>query len=105
MRTALLILALLPLQDAKTSKDPEVRRVSLKVVNHPLGAILDQLREDTAIPIELDEKAKKQMDTDCSAVSLDLQDVTLFGALQLLCLPRNYKVVCVDKKKVRILGL
>ncbi len=97
---AFLILALLPMQEKKESKDPEVRRVSLKIVNAPMTVIVEQLREETGIPIEFSEEAKKRIDFDCSQISLEVQDATPYVALQRVFHPRNFKVVTVEKKTV-----
>jgi hypothetical protein len=99
---AALILCLIPPQDAKTSKDPDVRRVTLKVVNQPLGVILADLQKQSGIPIERDEAAQKQIDSDDSMVSFTVDDLTLSGALSLLLLPRGFKVVTVNKNKVLV---
>lgn len=96
------ILALVQGQDNTKSKDPEVRRVSLKIVNAPITAIVQQLREETGIPIEFDENAKKRIEGDDSYISVELKDTTLLATLRLVCLPRILKAVSVEKKKILI---
>ena len=101
---ALLILALIPLQDAKKSKDPDVRRVSLKVENHPLSKIVGDLQKETGIPIEFDDAAMKRINSDDSQATIDIQDMVLSGALKLLVLPLGCDVKVIDKKKVLIVA-
>jgi len=97
-----LILFLMTFQDAARSKDPEVRKTSQKLVNYPLTAIVVKLMEDTGIPIEFDEKAKKQIDNDDSCISVDVEHLSVLDLLHLICVPRNLKAVAVDKMKVVI---
>ncbi|HZE98755.1 MAG TPA: hypothetical protein VE981_17210 [Planctomycetota bacterium] len=99
---AALILALIAFQDTTGSKDPRVRPVFMKLVNAPISAIVAQLQEETGIPIEFGVEAKKSMKNDCSQISIDAQDVTLYAALQRVFLPRNLKVVSVGKRKILI---
>jgi len=99
---AALILSLMPLEDAAWSKDPELRRISRKLVTYPITAIVLSLMEETGIPIEFDGKAKKLLENDDSDLSVDVEQVTVLDVLHLICMPRNLKAVPVDKMKVVI---
>lgn len=102
MNAALLILALLPLQDKNDSKDPEIRRVTLDYKDAPLSRILEDLRKTTGIPIEWDDAAKKQVDPDKEIFSIKIEDLSLHSSLRLMLLPRSLTVLSVEKKKILI---
>jgi len=102
MAAAALILCLIPPQDARKSKDPDVRQVTLKADNFPLGKIVAELQKETGIPIEYDDAVKKQLESDDSQITIEVKDLPLTGALRLVFQSRGFKVVAVDKKKVLI---
>jgi len=99
---AALILCLIPPQDAQKSKDPDVRRVTLKADNWPLGKVVAELQKQSDIPIEYDPDVMKDLEKDDETVSIQLADIVLTGALRLIFGPHGYKVVVIDKKKVLI---
>ncbi len=102
LSAAALILCLIPPQDTKTSKDPDVRRVTVKAENFPVGKVVADLMQQTGIPIEYDDEVKKKLESDKGSLTLDLADLTLTDVLRLLFQPYGFKVVAVDKKKVLI---
>jgi hypothetical protein len=99
---AALILCLIPPQDAQKSKDPDVRRVTLKADNWPIGKVVADLQKQSDIPIEYDPDVKKDLEKSDATVSILVADIVLTGALRLVFESRGYKVVVIDKKKVLI---
>jgi hypothetical protein len=102
MKTALLLLALIPVQDKENSKDPEIRRVTLDYKDATLTRILEDLRKATGIPIELDEAARKKVDPDKDQFSIKITDLSLYNSLRLILQPSELTVKSVDKKKILI---
>ena len=102
MKTALLILALIPGQDKNDSKDPEIRRVSLDYKDASLSRVLEDLRKTTGIPIEFDDAARKQVDPDKEEMSIKIQEMSLYNSLKLMLGPLNLAVNSVEKKKILI---
>lgn len=83
-------------------QDPETVKVTLDVKETPLAKVLDALRAQTKVPIEVDEAARKAVDFDKERVDLSVKDLALTGVLQLVCLSHGLEAVVVDKKKIRI---
>lgn len=102
MKTALLLLALIPLQDQETSKDPEVRRVTLDYKDATLSQILEDLRKGTGIPIDLDDAARKEVDPDKESFSIKIRDASLYNALKLILGPSQLTVKSLEKKRILI---
>ncbi len=84
------------------AQDPETVRVTLDVKDQPLGKVLEAVRAQTKVPIELDEEVKKRVDLDQELVTVRITDLVLTGALRLLFGPSGLQVDVVDKKKIRI---
>ena len=83
-------------------KDPATTKVGLKVENATLDKVLQTLRTDSGIPIDLDEGAKKEIDLEKEQISLDVQKTNLTDVLKLIFGPRGFDIKVVDKKKVVI---
>ena len=88
---AALILCLGPLQDADkdTSKDPAVRRISVDYDEVLLGTILADIQKRTGIPVEMDERAVKELDPSQVKISMKAQDLTVSVILALMLKPRS----------------
>ena len=99
-----LVLALLPVQDGESSKDPLQRRVTLDYENALLETILSDIRKATGIPIEMDEYARAEVDPAKVRISIKVQDLNLISALGLMLRPRSPVIAIhsVEKKKVLI---
>jgi hypothetical protein len=79
-----------PLSDRNSAKQALERKALIEIVNLPLTEAVDQLRQKYAVPIEIDReglaKAKVSLDT---RVALPKANLTLQGALTLLCVPQG----------------
>ena len=90
--TLALCLAAVPVQD------PAGIKITMSCENATVGEILDTLKELTAVPIELDDAARKKLDS-ASRTSFSVQDISLKDALKLLLEPHGLSATLVDKKK------
>jgi hypothetical protein len=102
MKTALLLLALIPVQEKEDSRDPDVRRVSLDYSSASLSQILEDLRKVTGIPIDMDDAARKQVDPDKVLISVKIADLTLSTSLRLMLTSHQLSIQSIEKKKVLI---
>ena len=102
MKTALLLLALIPVQEKEDSRDPDVRRVSLDYSSASLSQILEDLRKVTGIPIDMDDAARKQVDPDKVLISVKIADLTLSTSLRLMLTSLQLSIQSIEKKKVLI---
>ncbi len=84
------------------AQDPEAAKVTLDFKGLPIAKLLDALRTQTKVSIEVDEAAKKAVDVDKELVDLSVQEVPLTVVLQFVFRPHGLKVDVVDKKKIRI---
>ena len=83
-------------------QDPDVVKVTLDVKNASFRTVLDLLRVQTKVPIEIEAEAKKTIDLDETKMDLSVKDLPLTAALKLILLPEGLKAKVVDKKKVLI---
>jgi hypothetical protein len=102
MKTALLLVALIPVQNKEDSRDPDVRRVSLDYSSASLSQILEDLRKVTGIPIDMDDAARKQVDPDKVLISVKIADLTLSTSLRLMLTSHQLSIQSIEKKKVLI---
>jgi hypothetical protein len=98
MSRALLLLALLSPQQ----KDPDQVRITLKVADMSLDKVIDKIALDSGVPIAWTAEAKKKVDGQ-AAITVDIQDMVLTGALKLILLPQGLDAKAVEQKKVLII--
>ena len=96
MRTLVVALAL-----ACTSTDPDGLTMTLDMSDSTLGEVLDQLREISGVPIEMDEAARKKLDLSAKT-TLKAKDLNLTSTVRLLFSGKGVEVKAVDKKKIVI---
>ncbi len=103
---AVILLSLCSAQDADkdASKDPNVRRISVDYDQVLLETILADLQKRTGIPIEMDERARKEIDPSKEKISMKAQDLTVTAILSLMVRPRSPVVTLrfIDNKKLLI---
>ena len=95
---AIVLLALLPSQQ----KDPDQVHLTVTFKDTPLDKVLDQIQTMTKIPIEWSEDAKKKVNPKDVKVDIEIQDMSVTGALKLLLLSQGLDAKAVDKKKILI---
>jgi hypothetical protein len=96
MKTISLALAL-----AGVATDPDTLLMTVDLSDYTVGEVLDQLRDLSGVPIEMDEAAKKKVDLTTKA-TFKVKDVSLTSAVKLLFTGKGVEVSSVDKKKIVI---
>jgi len=86
---------------SQDKKDPESILITVDCQDSTIGEILDMLKELSGVPIEVDENARKKLDSSAK-VNFKVQDIGLKSALVLLVQPQGLTVKVVDKKKLVI---
>ena len=81
------------------STDPDTYRITMDLTDTPLGEVLDQIRDLTGVPIEMDEAAKQKVDLS-TKTSFNVKDISLTGAVRILLTGKGVEVKSVDKKKI-----
>ena len=82
-----------------SSTDPDSYKITMELSDYTLGEILDQMRDLTGVPIEMDEAAKKKVDLS-TKVSFNVKDISLTSAVKILLTGKGVSVKSVDKKKI-----
>ncbi len=83
------------------STDPDAYKITMELSDYTLGEVLDQIRDLTGVPIEMDEAAKKKVDLS-TRTSFNVKDISLTSAVKLLLAGKGVEVKSVDKKKLVI---
>jgi hypothetical protein len=83
------------------STDPDTYKITMELTDYTLGEVLDQIRDLTGVPIEMDEAAKKKVDLS-TKVSFNVKDISLTSAVKILFTGKGVEVKSVDKKKILI---
>ena len=81
--------------------DPDTYKITMEITDSTLGEVLDQIRDLTGVPIEMDEAAKNKVDLSTKA-TFKVKDLTLTSAVRILFNGKGVEVKSVDKKKIVI---
>ena len=101
MKIATLSLALIGILAAQDKTDPDKVTVTAQFENTSLEDVVDGLGSLTAVPIVIDDAAKKKVDLK-TATNFNVKDITLTQALKLLFGGHGLEVKVVDKTRVLI---
>jgi hypothetical protein len=92
---------ILALALALATTDPDTYKITMELTDSTLGEVLDQIRDLTGVPIEMDEAAKKKVDL-TTKVNFNVKDISLTSAVKVLLTGKGVEVKSVDKKKIVI---
>lgn len=83
------------------STDPDTYKISMELTDSTIGEVVDQIRDLTGVPIEMDEATKKKVDLS-TKVNFKVKDLSLTSAVKILFSGKGVEVKSVDKKKIVI---